>query len=628
MRKLLNILIILVVAFAACNPNEDLYDELDDLKGDFNGIIENYTLIDDDYGIAVEAALIDALNETDTTYAELLESMLAFNSYFTAENYVGSILAERFPEYRKDSRAYVTYNYVVDLPEDLALYTSADEYEVTSDDYETVSFEVGVANYFHPDYPADFYLPEILDNSVSGASADDIYRIYYEYANENPVISEDLATNFTESFDDGLGQFKGFDIANPEKNWRPSSFGSSYYASMSGFGGGDVEDWLISDPIELDDDVSIAFNFTHEIKYLNHRWDQLAVAISNDFDGVNIETATWDTIDWGDVADTASLGSGYDPYNSGDLDISSYANSTIYIAFIYNSSAENAATWHILDVEVNPIKEYYPILHGKTPYVMSDYYQYTGTEWEKLEDVYCLNEDDYAAMGDPGDDNYFSADILPQDYLPNFLTAKYPTAGQGVEKIVVYDYNSELEGTITLATMYEYTSNGWESAYDYIGENTSQYVHNGLKWVFDPTVTLEMSGSDYQLIVDYVRDNIDGGLIDSYGTADYYTGASAYYGNFDLRVSVRVDNYPEAYGSLTEAEAMELIDESVQEGIVFMLQSKFPDAVPEVSGITVDYFITYDTYNNDYSRSNYTAHYRCTSAGTPPLFELQEVVEN
>jgi len=87
----------------------------------------------------------------------------------------------------------------------------------------------------------------------------------------------------------------------------------------------------------LGNDASIILNFTHAIKYLNDQWSQLAVAISADYDGSNIASATWDVIDWGDVIDTtgATIGTDYTFYSSGDIDISAYANNTIYIGFKY-----------------------------------------------------------------------------------------------------------------------------------------------------------------------------------------------------------------------------------------------------------------------------------------------------
>lgn len=611
MKKIIYLLTMFIIAFSACDPNEEIYDELDNLKEPYHNSVE-YTFTADDYATVTEYALANAVTDDDKTYAEFIENMEAFNQFFTAEDYVGYVLAELFPEYNKKSSAKVTYNYVNELPEDLAIYSNATEYTITSSDYESVSFEVGVADYFHPDYPADFYIPEILMDTLSGVSEGDVYKIVYEYAEENPVISDDLATNFTEGFDDGLGQFNGFDILNDEKNWRPSSYEGEFYASMSGFGGGDVEDWLISDPIELDNDASIFFNFTHEINYLNGRWDQLAVAISKNFDGINIETATWDTIDWANVADTANLGSGYDPYNSGDIDISAYANNTIYIAFIYNSSDENAATWHILDVEVNPIKEYYPILYGEKPYEMKDLYKFDGTDWTKLEDTYILNSSDYDAMGDPGDDNMFSGDILPQDYLPKFLNAKYPEAGPGVTKTIIYQYNSDIEGEITLATEYTYGENGWESAYDYIETTTNQFVHNGTEWLFDPTITFTMGKPDYQFIVEYVEDEISADYLDSYGTAEFYYGASYYYNNFSI-----ADGY-------WEAEQFESWEEAVREAIGdLLLPYKFPDTPAEVNGVDLGYKVIFETYAYG-ANVNYAMRFNVQKAGPDPIFEYDE----
>ncbi|MBI9055037.1 MAG: choice-of-anchor J domain-containing protein [Bacteroidales bacterium] len=617
MKKLVYILLMFIITFSACDPNEEIYDELDGLKEPYEAPLVNVAFTADDYATASKYAKMDAVSvgDADSSIAKLIGSMEAFNLTYTAEDYVGKVVGDMFPEYGKNSKAMVTYKYVDAIPEDLAIYADAESYVLGAADYESVSFEVGVANYFHPEFPADYYLPEILENSVTGASEDDIYKISYKYSEENPVIA--TSTIFTESFDDGLGQFDTTNVLG-EKGWYTSSYGDSYYMSMSGFQQ-NTEDWLISNPIELDNSGSISFNFTHEIKYLNHQWNQLSVAISSDYDGSDISGATWDVIDWGDVADTASLGSGYDPFNSGDIDISGYANETIYIAFKYTSTTDNAPTWHILDVTVDPIKEMNTVAYGKTPYAKNDLYEFDGSKWTKLDDVYCLNSNDYDAMGVGGDD-MFSADNSPQDYLPNFLTAKYPGAGQGVTKTIIYQYDSDVEGEVTLATKYSYTDQAWESAYDYIQEATNQFINNGTEWLFDPTVTVTMGTSNYQFIVDYVEGKYGTELINSYGTADFVYGVDAYYKEFDL------NDFDPSHEEFSDIEDPTWEDGAEKAIGTLLLPDLFPDATTLVNGVDMYYRVIFLTY--DYGKEvYYSMTFSVSKEGPDPEFELVETTE-
>jgi hypothetical protein len=68
---------------------------------------------------------------------------------------------------------------------------------------------------------------------------------------------------------------------------------------------------------------------------------------------------------------------------------------------------------------------------------------------------------------------------------------------------------------------------------------------------------------------------------------------------------------------------MEIIwDRVVNDALILMLQKKFPDATPKVSGIEVFYHVTFETYNNDYTHSVYTAVFKCVGSGDPPQFDF------
>ena len=53
----------------------------------------------------------------------------------------------------------------------------------------------------------------------------------------------------------------------------------------------------------------------------------------------------------------------------------------------------------------------------------------------------------------------------------------------------------------------------------------------------DPSIIYTMNNDDYMLIVNRVANNSAiSSLVSSYGDSELYTGASAYYGNFDTRL--------------------------------------------------------------------------------------------
>ncbi|MEE4197981.1 MAG: choice-of-anchor J domain-containing protein [Bacteroidales bacterium] len=634
MKKIVTILTLLMVVFSACEPNEEIYEQLDDLQEPYNGSVE-YTLTSNDYETLTELALEEATNEDDSTWAEYITEFEAFNDEYPGSDYIPHLLPDLFPAYNKNSSANVTFNYIADLPAELATYANAEVIEFTSDYYHLVNEYVGAAEYFYPEYNPDFYIPDILKDSITDAVENDIYMVKYRYSDVDPIIVEsNYSVYFEEDFEAvipyepvTIDNWMVYDEVGTE-TWEGREYDENLYVQMSAYGSEEPSNisWLITSAIDLTDYSSALFSFKSKDGYNNG--DPLEVFISTDYLGSgDPNAATW--VNLNPTLSTGNSG-GYASswLSSGDINLDAYTGGNIYIAFKYTGGdGDITTTMQIDDVTVKVDVPSYEVTNEKTPYTKYDVYEYNGTSWEMVEDVYHLSSKDYEAMGAPGDYDSFSSDENPRDYLPNLLKAMYPAAGEGITKILVYDYYTGIEGTLTLADQYTYTNGEWMSLYNYIDQTTQQFIHNGEKWVFDPTVRFTMSGSDYQMIVDYVKTNISPDFIDSYGTAEYYYGAGSYYSNFDKRISQRLSYEPETFESLSEQEAKDLIDERVQQGIVVLLQNKFPDAVPQVSGIDVHYFVTYETYNNDYSRSYPTVNYRCTQAASgsnPPQFELVE----
>jgi len=250
----------------------------------------------------------------------------------------------------------------------------------------------------------------------------------------------------------------------------------------------------------------------------------------------------------------------------------------------------------------------------------SGFYLYEEQEWKPVPNVYVLTPSDYDNMGAPGQYDNFSDDVSPDNYLSTFLNLKFPYASEGDVKVTVFQYYTG-SGTETRAREYHYDGSKWFE-YEPIETRTSQFIHSQGQWVFDPTVKFTMASSDYQIVVDAVREEYGSYFVDEYGTGEYYTGASSYYSNFDLRVEPRQNYYSDEYGDMTEQEVLDLMTARLEVAMQLLLQNKYPDAVPEVSGVPVHYIVTFESYNNDLSRSTWKADMLCTAAGNPPQFEL------
>ena len=89
-------LLAIMLAFTACDPNEKLYQELDEMQEPYNKKIE-YTVTSSDYS-AVGGAV--------STYQ-------AFNDTAQAMDYVPAMLAQKYVALNLKSAAMVAFNYLV-----------------------------------------------------------------------------------------------------------------------------------------------------------------------------------------------------------------------------------------------------------------------------------------------------------------------------------------------------------------------------------------------------------------------------------------------------------------------------------------------------------------------------------
>mgnify|MGYP003292038427 CR=1 FL=1 len=111
------------------------------------------------------------------------------------------------------------------------------------------------------------------------------------------------------------------------------------------------------------------------------------------------------------------------------------------------------------------------------------------------------------------------------------------------------------------AVEYVLTNNMWTKQSNIV-QVTDQFVKASNVWKYDPSVVIEIPEKSeaskiyFQAAVDYVWETYDvpngctnkgQGYVSSYGNNDYYSGASAYYGNVDWRASAAKAQYPAEY---------------------------------------------------------------------------------
>lgn len=501
--KKINILLatFAMLAFWSCEP---LGDELDEIKSN-STIAKNitYTLTEDDYESA--GAVCDCIEDE------------SFSSIDAVKEYVPAILADQFPSLGLKSTSIVTYNFNRGRYEGIDQYTTADTYTVTNADYASVSTDAGSAKFFNKSTTSSANVPSILAANVSGASADDLTAVTYEYANVkySDIEGGELYKEDFESLSD-LSSLNTISVEG-DKVWEIYSSSSGYKAArMSGFDGGNQAnvDWMILPQIDLAGSSNVNFKLSHVVNFLGTGTlgGDLDVRVSTDYDGgADPSTSTWTSLS----LDVWPDGDNYD-ISASKASLSAFDGQQIYIAFYFKSTTEYAPQWRLIDIVVD---------WGETieTTTKKDFYSFDGSAWEAVDDnVYFLSSLDYDNMGAPGRFNNFSSSTPADNYLAQFLKSFLPYAQDGDEQVVIYDYFSSTSGAQVRGDYYTFSGGTW-SEYESVVVNTFSFGHNGIAWEPDNTINISLDSEDYTAIASATEtSNPDG------------SASAGQYNNFDL----------------------------------------------------------------------------------------------
>ncbi|MEA2041699.1 MAG: DUF5689 domain-containing protein [Bacteroidota bacterium] len=184
----------------------------------------------------------------------------------------------------------------------------------------------GILNYYNGDYQLVVREPEELD-----------------------MEGQRCGAFFSEDFNDGLGSFTSFNLLGDQNTWVQDSHSGTTYAIMSGYYSKayeESEDWMLSSGFDFSTIDNPVLTFKHAVNYGYYGgWeDDIKVLISTDYDGESEpSSATWTELSFNMPA-----GDSWNFINSGDIDLSTYGGeSSVYIAFEYQSPSNNATTWEV-----------------------------------------------------------------------------------------------------------------------------------------------------------------------------------------------------------------------------------------------------------------------------------------
>ena len=235
------------------------------------------------------------------------------------------------------------------------------------------------------------------------------------------------------------------------------------------------------------------------------------------------------------------------------------------------------------------------------------FFKFNGSAYEATE-IVAVQPADYTAMGQ----GYGNFTAPAQDsYLPKFLSEKYPYAQVDDKLYVGYRCYS---GGATSWKVDEYLFNGEWTKTAYFESRQDQFRKTEGEWLIDRTLELDFTSTSspetkafYQYCVNWVydfkdvpmgapaRDNageilsteivlIDGNKpagnywVSNYGNNEFYTGASAYYGNMDWRPSAVKGGFAAAgMGDLSDDEILAKLKEHTAEVYAEVLGYMYPE---------------------------------------------------
>jgi len=469
MKKIIYLVMVIGLVFTACDPMEDIYDDLDAQENVITGDIA-FTLSDEDY--------------------ETLElSFGNFSSIEDAKTMIPGLLEDKYPVWGKGALANVTFN----------LYDPiiVEDYAVTSSDYDAL-IDMGDIQGAHLSSSND--INDFFTYKYSQSKDGSYVNLTYN------KLSEKIAYTLTDDDYDlvGNGNYDNFDIRTGKaeedievrrtkietillENFPDTPVNQQYLVSYAAFNNS-YENVVLEMLLEFD---GASYNMVTGIEY---------TLTDADFTLIGTELST----KYPDPAASAGNYKNFDRrsdrsgYWSDDMIIEAL---DIVLKVLNPAAAEG--TKYSVDMAIydgssgtlTMLVELNGGSYGRIPDSLIEettLFALTNNYWDV---PFTLAPDDYTEMGQ----NYpnFSDEDLAWYRIAIFLETEYPYAE--AEDMVAVSYDLYDSGVTTKYVNFVFNGSTWD-AIPSVVESAIQFGHDGDVWVPDNTINYTLTSADYELV--------------------------------------------------------------------------------------------------------------------------------
>lgn len=655
-----NTLLIGAVALGMASCGENAWnDHLDGFVGgpDFSDVQSlDYTLTTADYENLVKNSANVAKAKADGVSAELTSvgKLGCFNNAIQPEDYLPNFLMDPNFAYftlSPGSAINITYKIAKDLPDDMVAMNAAESYTVTTADYqEAYGSEENYAESFSPSTPAASNLPRILKSAMGGADTGEYVVVTYNNSDTDPVFAPVAAEKFelSNTIKDAKSgdaiTIKGVVTAVDARGFVVSDNSGSILYYVSPYSG----DYAIGDCLEISGTVS-AYNYglqlgaDADIKKVANVVADYTYPAPKVYDGPAMDAAIQVAEDFGaiycQVTGTVSVSGNY--YNL-IVDGTTQAQGSFYqltddqkamladgetytITGYFVSVSKSGGAPKFFNIIPTAVEK--PTKAAKvSPRVVAiasnpttALYQFNGTAWAAVTDVVVLQPADYTKMGVNGKLTLEQAN----KFIPMYLASAYPYAAEETMKSVLY---ATTDGFAT--AQYTFLNGAWENTLSESGiiTETNQFVYKGDSWKMDPSISLVLPAGKnkptstwfYQAVVDWVNANIADAstYVDSYGTAEYYSGCSAYQGNVNINAAYATLRGMPVYADLSDDELVATMKKRFEsETAPGALSTLYPNMAP-IGDLEPTVTIEFTAWTTGGTNKVYTIIFKCVAKGT------------